>query len=202
MILGLAGGIASGKTEVAEVFQKLGAVIISGDQLGREVVEKDQRVRARLVKTFGREILNSDGSLNRRKLGLLAFSTPVYRKKLNWIVHPPLLRLLRQRVAQLRRQNPKRPIVIDAALLVEWKNPVKLDKLIVVYAPRKVRSVRLKRKGLTLSEIRDRMRSQVPFSVERRCADIIVRNSGTLTALRRHTREIWFELTATRRGRV
>lgn len=201
MILGLAGGIASGKTEVARVFQKLGAIIISGDDLGREVVEKDQRVWVRLVETFGRKILNSNGTLNRRKLGQLAFSSPVSRKKLNRIVHPSLLRLMRQRVTYVRRQNRKNPIVIDAALLVEWKIPVKMDKLIVVHASRNIRVRRLRKKDLTLSEIRDRMRSQLPFSVERKHADIIIRNDGTLEELRQKAREVWNQLIRSERGR-
>ena len=95
VVIGIAGGIATGKTEVAKLFANRGAIIISGDELGREVVEESPEVLKELGEAFSEEILDENGRLNRRKLAELAFRDPVSKKKLNDIIHPHLLRRLK-----------------------------------------------------------------------------------------------------------
>lgn len=193
-IIGLAGGIASGKTEVAKVFKKKGALVISGDELGREAVESNPRVLRRLVKTFGTIIIDKQGKLNRRRLAELAFSSRKNRLLLNHIVHPPLLRLLKQRVNKLRSTGFQGVLVIDAALLIQWGVPVRVDRLIVVYAPQKIRIKRLQAQGFSHREIQNRIMAQLPFAVERKFADLVLRNTGSLPQLRAQAKRIWNRL--------
>jgi dephospho-CoA kinase len=102
LLIGITGGIASGKTEVAKVFRKKGATILSGDEIGRKVVEGNKSVLKKLVKVFGEHIMRDDGTLNRHRLGEISFSSVRGKDKLNRIVHPPLLRELRSRVRNLK----------------------------------------------------------------------------------------------------
>jgi dephospho-CoA kinase len=130
-IIGITGGIGSGKTEVAKIFKKLGAKIISGDEIGKEVVEKNRPVLKKLVRIFGEGILNGNRKLNRRKLGKIVFSSIENRDKLNKIVHPYLLSNLRKQIREHRKKDPG-IVIVDAALIVEWGLQKELDYLILV----------------------------------------------------------------------
>src|SRR4030067_1554692 len=118
VIIGLTGGPGTGKSLAAKFLRNKGAVVLSGDEAGKRAVET-RSVRDKLVKAFGREILKSDGGLDRRKLGRIVFGDPDELEKLNDIVHPGLLRILK---ADLEEQKRKRVrlVVIDAALIFEW----------------------------------------------------------------------------------
>ncbi len=198
MIIGITGGIASGKTEVAKVFQKKGAKVISGDEVGKEVVEKNQVVLRKLVNTFGKGILNTKGRLNRRKLGEIAFSDEKNKEKLNKIVHPELLRELKRRITKFRKarksRNKKQILVIDAALIVEWKLYTELDQLILVTSTRKKRLERLKSLGLSKKIASDRIRRQVTDSHRRRYADFVISNNGSLKQLKGKAQALWHKL--------
>ncbi len=198
MIIGITGGIASGKTEVAKVFQKKGAKVISGDEIGKEVVEKNQVVLRKLVNTFGKGILNTKGRLNRRKLGEVAFSNEKNKEKLNEIVHPELLRELKLRIKKFRKarksRNRKQLLVIDAALIVEWKLYTELDKLILVTSTRKKRLERLRYLGLSKKIALDRIKRQVTDSRRRRYADFVISNNGSLKQLKDKTQALWHKL--------
>ncbi|EQB63294.1 MAG: hypothetical protein RBG1_1C00001G0873 [candidate division Zixibacteria bacterium RBG-1] len=195
MIVGITGGIASGKTEVAKVFQKNGALVISGDVIGKEVVEKNTAVLKKLVQTFAKEILNSKGKLNRKKLGAIAFASEKNKQKLNQIVHPYLLRELRHRITKFRKARKSRKIlVVDAALIVEWKLYKELDKLILVTSPAEKRLQRLKNLGFSQKEAQDRIGRQVTDSRRRRYSDFIISNDGSLKQLKDKAQVLWREV--------
>ena len=193
-IIGITGGIGSGKTEVAKVFKKLGAKIISGDEIGKEVVEKNQTVLKKLVKTFGRVILKKDNKLNRRKLGEIAFSSAEGKNKLNRIIHPYLLSNLRKKIKEYRKRK-KGLVMVDAALIIEWGLQKELDYLILVESNLKNRLRRMKEySGYSQKEALSRIKAQIDYKTRRRYADYIIRNDQDLKELRRKILFLWKRL--------
>jgi len=192
LLIGITGGIACGKTEVCKVFQKKGAIILSGDKIGKEVVEKNKKVLKELVNTFGKEILNKNQSLNRRKLGELAFASKKSKDLLNSIVHPYLLRELRRRIENLKNKNYEGVVAIDAALIVEWGLQKELDYLIFVESKREEKIKRLqKQKGYSRKEAIDRIKSQLPEMTKKRLADFVIKNNEGLKELKTKAENIW-----------
>lgn len=192
MRIGLTGLIGSGKTEVARVFASLGANVLSGDELGKEAIKTDSVLFYRLVNEFGRSILNKNGTLNRRALGKIAFSSSQLTEKLNRLVHPVLLRHLD---ARLEASGQAHHIVVDAALLVYWGYHKKMDATILVSSTRANRANRLRARGLSEEEIQQRSRSQLSESALRRAADIVIRNDKSLADLQRRARKLYLRLT-------
>jgi len=192
LLIGVTGGIACGKTEVSKVFQKKGATILSGDQIGKEVVEKNRKVLKELVNIFGQNILNKNHTLNRRKLGKIAFASKKSKDLLNRIVHPYLLRELRKRINNSRRKRDKEVIVIDAALIVEWGLQKELDYLIFVESRREDKIRRLqKEKGYSRREALDRIKSQLPEKTKKRLADFVIKNDEGLKELKEKAESVW-----------
>lgn len=196
VLIGVTGGIACGKTEVCRVFQKKRAIILSGDEIGREVVEKNKNVRSELVRTFGKAILNKNKSLNRRKLGRLAFASKESKDRLNKIIHPYLLRQLKKRIETLRRRRDQDLlVVIDAALIVEWGLQSELDHLIFVQAKREEKIKRLqKQKGYSRKEALDRIKSQLPETAKKRLADFVIINDKSVRELRKKAEKVFSKL--------
>jgi dephospho-CoA kinase len=198
LLIGVTGGIACGKTEVCKVFQRKGATILSGDQIGKEVVEKDKGVMKELVRVFGTSILTKNGKLNRRELGQIAFASKEGKEKLNHIIHPYLLKELRHRIKDLRNRGKVSVVVVDAALIVEWGLEKELDYLIFVESKREDKIKRLKEeKGYTKREALDRIKSQLPEKVKKRKADFVIRNDRGLAELRQRAERVWKQLVVT-----
>jgi dephospho-CoA kinase len=197
LLIGITGGIASGKTEAAKVLRRKGAVVLSGDQIGRKVVESNKSVLRKLVKAFGERIMREDGTLNRQRLGEIAFSSVRGRAKLNKIVHPSLLKELRRRIRDLKRKG-RRVVVVDAALICEWGLERELDFLVFVQSSRDRKIRRLQRyKGYSRKEALDRIRSQLPDSAKRSKANFVIRNNGSLADLRKGVDRVWEEIMST-----
>jgi len=193
MIIGVTGLIGSGKSAVAAVFGSLGAAVIDCDRIGREVVETNETIRYRLVLAFGRSILTGSRTLNRRRLGLLAFGSAEQTELLNSIVHPPLLSRLDREMAEATQSGHH--VVVDAALLINWGYHRKMDYTILVSATAENRTKRLLSCGLTLEEIRLRTKSQLPLSYLRRFADRVIVNDSDAAALQVKAEETYWELT-------
>jgi dephospho-CoA kinase len=194
LLIGVTGGIACGKTEVCKVFQRKGATVLSGDQIGKEVLEKNKKVLNELVQTFGGSILNKNGTLNRRKLGKIAFATKESKDKLNRIIHPYLLKDLKKRIGRLRKKD-KNAVVIDAALIVEWGLEKELDYLIFVESKKEDKIKRLQKlKGYSRKEAMDRIKSQLPEITKKRKADFVIKNDKDLAGLRERANKVWKEI--------
>ncbi|HKZ21649.1 MAG TPA: dephospho-CoA kinase [candidate division Zixibacteria bacterium] len=192
LTIGITGGIASGKTEVAKVFQKKGATVISGDEIGKEVVEEKPTVLKKLVQAFGKGILNSKDKLNRKKLGEIAFASEKNKEKLNRIVHPYLLKELEREITKFRKtQNPRKILVVDAALIVEWKLYKKLDKLILVTSPKEKRVQRLKNLKFSETEALNRIKRQLTDKQRNKYADVVISNHGSLKELKNKALAVW-----------
>lgn len=189
IIIGLTGGPGTGKSLAASYLKMQGAVILSGDQAGKIAVEEIPSVLRKLVKSFGREILYPDGTLNRRKLGSIAFGNPDSHATLNSIVHPPLLKLLKAALNQLKKSGRYKIIVIDAALIFEWGIANWCDYILAVTARRDIRIKRLMSQGLSRHEATDRIAAQIPDKDKAALADYVIENNDARAALRKKVNE-------------
>jgi dephospho-CoA kinase len=177
--IGITGQIGCGKSVVADQFARLGAVVVSGDKLGHEVVDKHPPLLKALVTKFGSQILTRRGHIDRSKLGIIAFGDDSLTKSLNEIVHPWLLRQLRSEVMKARKSRKSKILVVDAALIYNWRLEQELDYIVVVESTFKNQRARLKFRGLMESEIRNRIRRQIPKYIQRSSADFVLTNNGT-----------------------
>ncbi len=192
LIVGVTGGLACGKTEVCRVFQKKGATILSGDQIGREVVEKNKKILKELVEVFGQEILNNNRSLNRQKLGQIAFASEEACRMLNQIIHPFLLEELVKQIGISRRNDTKGVVVVDAALIVEWGIYKQFDFLIVVDSGTEKQIQRFcSNKRYSPRIARNIIRYQLPQSIKKKYADLVINNDGNLKQLKEKARKAW-----------
>ncbi|MFQ5466219.1 MAG: dephospho-CoA kinase [Thermodesulfobacteriota bacterium] len=195
MLVGLTGGVASGKSLVTEEFKRLGAHVIDADLIAREVVEPGSPAFRRITEAFGPEVIAPDGTLRRRHLASLVFGDPERLKRLNEITHPPIRRRIEEEVARTAALHPGEVVVIDAALLIENGLHKRVSRVVVVFAPEAEQVKRLiTRDGLTEEEARGRLASQMPLSEKSSLADFVIDNSGDPDRTRARARAVFKEL--------
>ncbi|WP_300406403.1 dephospho-CoA kinase [Nocardioides sp.] len=194
MRVGLTGGIASGKSTVSAIFAELGAVIIDGDQLAREVVERGTPGLAAVVEAFGPELLTPEGDLDRPAMGAIVFNDEARRKQLEAIVHP----LVFERYAELEAATGPDDVVIhDIPLLAESGRADEFDEVVVVDAPEELQVRRmLEDRGWTEADARSRIGSQARREDRLAIASYVVDNTGSMEDLRARVVEIYEGLTA------
>jgi dephospho-CoA kinase len=182
-IVGLTGGIASGKSAAARVLSGLGVGIVDADQVAREVVEKGRDGLAAVVAAFGSEVLTADGALDREKVAKLVFREPEARKALQAITHPRIaIRSAEQIAALTATASPY--VIYDAPLLVEVGAHRGLDALIVIAAERETQIARaVARDGMARDEAERRIAAQLPLADKVAVADYVVNNDGSFEAL-------------------
>ena len=177
MLIGLTGGIASGKSLVAEELKRLGAHLVDADEIAREVVKTGLPAYNEIVKEFGEKILNPDKTINRKELGRIVFSNTELRKRLERITHPRIQEKIDKYIKEIKGRNPDAIIVVDAALLIEAGLYKKMEKVIVVYADEKTQIERLmERDGFTMDEAKNRLSAQMPLTEKVRYADFVIEN--------------------------
>jgi dephospho-CoA kinase len=195
ILVGLTGGVATGKSTVAKMFQQCGAVVIDADELAHEVVKPGKPAWREIVKTFGKAVLNPDRTLNRRKLGAVVFGNRTKLRRLEHIIHPLVAREQARLTRQAARTDPKAVVIYDVPLLFEAGIDKRVDKIIVVTADRETQVARLKKRNdLTRAEAIRRIRSQMPLAKKIQRADHVL--SGTLPrpSLRRHVGQLLKQL--------
>ena len=194
MRVGLTGGIASGKSTVAAMLVELGAVLIDGDALAREVVARGTPGLARVVEQFGEELLTPEGDLDRPALGRIVFSDEAARKRLEAITHP----LIFERYAELEAAAAREDLVVhDIPLLAESGRADSFDEVIVVDAPPELQIERMMRdRGWTREEAESRIAAQASREDRLAIATYVIDNTGTLDELRARVEEVYAELTA------
>jgi dephospho-CoA kinase len=192
IVVGITGGIASGKTVLARELGKRGALVLDADEVGREVVESSPQILAAVREAFGDGVFDAEGRLLRRRLGDRVFADAESLARLNAIVRPALVREVRRRVDHFRRSSPGRVLVVDAALLVEWGARDWVDYLVTVEAEpdRQVARVRA-RDGSSEGEARNRVVSQLDPARRRDAADEVLRNDGTLEDMGARAEDLW-----------
>jgi len=200
MIIGLTGGIGSGKSVVGAILAELGAHVIDTDKVGHRAYEVGSDGWRRIVDTFGRDVLARDGTIDRKKLGAVVFSDDGRRRELNAIVHPLIFQEIQREIAQRRAAGFAGPFVLEAPILLEAKGAGLADCIWVVAAPRAAVRARLSAsRDLTPEEIEARMAAQLSDEERREHADLVIENDGDLTALRARVEAAWRSLAAKER---
>jgi dephospho-CoA kinase len=192
MRVGLTGGIASGKSTVAAMFVELGAVLIDGDALAREVVARGTPGLAQVVEEFGEQILTPAGDLDRPALGRIVFADETARRRLEAITHP----LIFERYAELEAAAPTDAVVVhDIPLLAESGRADTFDAVVVVDVPVEVQVERMVRdRGWTREEAEARIAAQATREDRLAIATHVIDNTGSLDQLRTRVREIYYAL--------
>lgn len=189
--VGLTGGIASGKTIVAEMFRARGCRALSADSMAHELMRPGQPAYADIVASFGREVVRADGTIDRQRLAALVFAERAQLERLNHIVHPRVIAAIEAELARLEQEEPGSIVVVEAALLVEAGYHRQLDKLIVTWCRPEQQLERLLQAGrLSRAEAEQRIAAQIPPEEKRRLADFVIDCSGTLEATERQVESV------------
>jgi dephospho-CoA kinase len=202
LVVGLTGGIGSGKSEVARRLAALGAVVVDADLIAREVVAPGTDGLRRVVTEFGDEVLTRDGGLDRDKVAALVFADPDNRQRLNAIVHPLIGAAMVERTAAAVAADEHAVVVNDVPLLVEGGLADRYDVVVVVDVDPATQLRRLvEQRGMTEADARARMAVQATREQRLAVADYVVRNDRDLEALDDEVRQVWSSLAA-RAGRT
>jgi len=195
IIIGLTGGVGTGKSTVADIFKQLGAVIMDADGIAHELMRKGTPVSRAVRRAFGPGIANATGQIDRKQLGALVFNDPRKLARLCQIVHPAVRRRFRELTRAVGRRKPGATVVWDIPLLIEAGPIYKVDALVVVSAPFRVAARRLRdRSGWSSTEVKKRQSFQMPLKKKERLADFVVYNNGSLQATRRQVVHIWNQI--------
>ena len=187
--VGLTGGIASGKSAVGKIFAQLGAHLIQSDAVAHEIMQPGRPVYEEVVRRFGREILNTDGTINRSRLAEAAFGrpggSPPRFQELNEIVHPAVIAYENQWMEEIGQRDEKAIAIVEAALILEARAAARFDRLIVVTCKPEQRVLRFARRlGISedaaRAEVTRRMAAQIPDEEKVKAADFVIDNSGPL----------------------
>ena len=192
VVIGLTGSIGTGKSTVARMFRRLGAVVLDADVLAREVVRPGSAGARRIRKAFGPGVFGKDGALNRRRLAALVFKSDARRRVLERIIHPLVYRRMREAMRGLARSRKTPAVVLDVPLLLETGGQALADVVVVVTAPPEVQRRRVRRKhGWTHKELAARMRAKWKPSAKVALADYVVDNADGLRTTRTQVTAIW-----------
>jgi dephospho-CoA kinase len=202
-VIGLTGGVGSGKSTVSQFLAELGAVIIDADKVGHEALKPDTELWRDVVSAFGSQILTPDGEIDRKKLGRVVFGNPEALARLNDIIHPRIYNMVKAQIEECRRHGVKvvvleAPLLIDVPLLMKAGKPSLLDEVDEVWvtiAPESIVLRRLKEKfGLSEPESLARIRSQLSSEERIRYADVVINTDCDLGELKQKVSELWQRL--------
>ncbi len=195
-VIGLTGGIGSGKSTVSQYLAELGAVILDADKVGHEAFKPDTEAWHQVVATFGRQILTPSGEVDRKKLGEIVFSNPESLSRLNQIMHPRMRDMMKAQIEEYRRQGVD-VIVIEAAVLIEANWTSLVDEVWVTTASEAAVLKRVKeQRGLAEEQTLARIRSQLSTEERVKHADVVINNDGDLDEVRAKVKELWERLQA------
>lgn len=197
LVVGLTGGMASGKSVASKTLRDLGLPIIDADLIAREMVKPNEAGYRDIVDHFGKGILNPDQTINRRRLAKIIFSDPEERERLNSLLHPRIVKEIKRRIENFKEKG-ERMVIVDAALLIEAGQLPLVDKLIVVIVSKRLQIKRLaQRDHLTEKEARERIATQMPLSEKMKLADYVVNNNGPVRKTVKRTKEVYNRLRLT-----
>ena len=188
MLIGLTGGIATGKSTAAEILNEQGADVIGADDISHEIMQKGKEGWNRVVNFFGKDILDSEGNIDRKRLGEIVFANPKKRKRLEQLTHPLIIEELCKKI----RNCSGDIIVVEVPLLYEIGFDDFVDQVWVIYAERQVQIERLcKRDELSQEEAEMRIDSQLPLSKKCKIADEVIENNGSVEKLEKNIIKLW-----------
>ncbi|HEX5481617.1 MAG TPA: dephospho-CoA kinase [Terriglobia bacterium] len=192
---GLTGGIACGKSTVAQLFGRLGARIVDADHIAHELLRRPNPAYAEAIQTFGHSILNGEGEIDRKRLGRIIFADPKQRNRLNAILHPKIIARQEELAARYHEESPGAVILVEAALIYEAGVEGRFSKILVAWCRPEQQIERLMAKaGITPAEAEARITAQVPLEEKRRRADFLIDCSGTLETIRAQVAAIYPQL--------
>lgn len=195
LILGVTGGIATGKSTVVKMLRELGAATIDLDLIAREVVEPGKPAWNEIVAYFGRQILQEDGNLDRKKLSKVVFRDKEKRRKLEKFTHPYIFEAFCEQTKKMGEEDPESIIQVDVPLLIELKLQFMFHKILVVYVPRELQIKRLARRdGISEGEAADMVKAQLPIDEKVKYADFLIHNDKSLDEVRREAEAVWMRL--------
>ena len=196
IVIGVTGGVGTGKSTVARLFQQLGAEVFDADRVVHRLMEPGTTVWKKIRAEFGPEVLGQRGRINRKRLGEIVFRSPSRLKALNRVVHPAVRREIHRDLRKLRRYRPGATVVLDIPLLLESGSAYRTDAVVVVTAPAREAARRLKeRSGWPAREMKRRGSFQMPLREKLKQADFVVRNGGDLASTRRQVVHVWKKIT-------
>ena len=194
-VVGLTGGIASGKTTIADMFKKEGAYIIDIDMISRDVVKPGKPAWCEVVDIFGKEVLNENKTLNRTKVGDIVFSDAKKRKKLEKIIHPRIATEKLRRIKEIVKKDDRAIVIVDIPLLIETNKQGTVDKVVLVYTSPHGQVERLmKRDGISLEDAYKRLASQMPIGNKKKYAHYIINNEEPFEQIQKRVKKIFREL--------
>jgi dephospho-CoA kinase len=195
ILVGLTGGVATGKSTVAKMFKQCGAAVINADLLARQVVEPGKPAWRAIVKLFGRTVLNQDRSLDRQTLGRIVFHNPKKRRQLERIIHPRVAREQQRLVHRIAKRKPHAVVIYEVPLLFEAGVDKRVDKIIVVTVDRNTQIARLNiRNGFSHAEALCRIRSQMPLAKKIQQADHVLNGTLSRPSLRKQVGQLFNSL--------
>ena len=195
LLVGLTGGIATGKSSVSEILRSLGCEIIDADLLARDVVEPGQPALAQIVTEFGRDVVTATGALDRKRLGAIVFANPERRRRLEAITHPAIRDRFLARLDELAEKGFVGIVVFDAPVMIESGNYKNMDRLVVVVTDDATQMARLGgRDGTDDVENRRKVASQMPLAEKAKLADYVIDNSGSREATAEQVRRVFAAL--------
>jgi dephospho-CoA kinase len=201
LLVGLTGGIATGKSTVSEIFRRLGAVVLDADVLAREVVEPGQPALAAIVREFGPDVLTAEGTLDRKRLAAIVFSAPDKRKKLESLTHPAIRERFLAHLAELEAKGFDGLVFWDAPVMIEAGGHKAMDRLVVVVTDTATQLARAVGRDGDRADVERRIANQMPLAEKAKLADHVIDNSGDRAATEVRTREVYAALMAQARRR-
>ena len=192
LIVGLTGGIASGKSTVSDMLEELGAPLIDFDLIARQVVEPGTRGLEAIVNYFGKQILAEDGTLDRNKLSKIVFKDFEKRKKLESFTHPPIYEEFFKQIDAIAKKDPDAVIQVSIPLLIEQGMQHAFDNLIIVYVTQKTQVERLaQRDNISIKEATNILKSQLPIDEKVGFANFIINNETTVEETKKQVNKVW-----------
>ncbi len=192
LTIGVTGGIGSGKSTVTKFLAELGAPIIDADKVGHAIYAPDGPAYSDVITAFGRGILASDGTIDRKKLGPIVFADADALKRLNSIVHPKMFARMREMIDHLRANGERKPIVVEAAILIEANWQALFDEIWLVIASKAQVVERIERdRGLKPEQTEARIRAQLSDEERQKYSTLVITNDGTIGELREKVAQLW-----------
>ncbi|MGB6484246.1 MAG: dephospho-CoA kinase [Candidatus Acidiferrales bacterium] len=190
LTVGLTGGIASGKSIVARMLQEMGCHVIEADLVAHEYLKPSNPIAREIIAEFGPDILGPTGAIDRAKLGEIVFGNPQKLARLNALTHPPVLKEIARRLAEIAQKDNSSIAVVVAALHIETGYYRTFDRLAVAWCTRGQQLSRLVNRGMTPQQAERRIASQLPLDEKRLLADDLIDCSGTIEDTRRQVKEV------------
>lgn len=202
LLLGVTGSIATGKSTVSKMLEELGAPLIDFDVLARQVVEPGEEAWKEIVDYFGRQVLQEDETIDRKKLSHVVFRDMEKRKKLESFTHPRIFEAFYKQVSDIAGRIPDPIIQVGIPLLIELNLQYRFDKLLVVYIPRDMQIERLmKRDGISREEAENILKAQLPIDEKVGFADFVIHNEGTLEETKKQVEDVWRKMKEMQKGK-